>query len=557
MINCFIKNSKITLNDNDFLTEGGEGKIYIKGGTVYKIFFDPKQMIPTKKINELSVLKSEKQILGPKEIIFSSNNIPIGFTMDYVSKTAPLAQLFTTSFRDRYSIQPKDTITLVENIMKIIQFIHNNNILIVDGNEFNYLVDNNQYVEPYFIDVNCWQTPSFPATAIMDSIRDWTTNKFTKESDWFGFAIIACQLFVGMHPFKGKHPNFKKGDLKSRIQKNVSIFNKNVTTPPVVRSFDLIPTEFRNWFIDLFEKGKRTLPPAIVGKIIAKPQITMIIGTNKFDIKEIFKAPENILGCNMLFGNNIIFTDSYIIINKTKYSSPSKTCGIILENNNPLVVDIINDQLSIKELANNNQIITSPITAEKFMIVDNRLYIKNKNKFTEMKITNLGKLIVSPGTSWNVLPNATKILKGILFSNVLGKIHFYIPYKENACAIIPVHELNGYKIFDAKYQNGIVVVIGYKNGIYDRMIFKLDSNFNSYIYEIEKDTTPVGVNFVSLPNGNCVILTGEDTIEITNRKIMQKKVLTNVNINPKTILVNSGNDVYLYNDNILYSFRMR
>ena len=45
----------IDVNQNDFISEGGEGKVFSKGSIVLKIYTDLKKMIPTAKIQELSV----------------------------------------------------------------------------------------------------------------------------------------------------------------------------------------------------------------------------------------------------------------------------------------------------------------------------------------------------------------------------------------------------------------------------------------------------------------------------------------------------------------------
>ena len=68
----------------------------------------------------------------------------------------------------------------------------------------NFLIDRDmQHV--LFIDVDSYQTAGFPATAIMDSIRDRHSSTYSAGTDWFSFAILAFQMFVGVHPYRGKH----------------------------------------------------------------------------------------------------------------------------------------------------------------------------------------------------------------------------------------------------------------------------------------------------------------------------------------------------------------
>lgn len=44
---------QVTLLQSDFVAAGGEGSIYCKGTTAYKIYADPKRMLPLGKMTEL------------------------------------------------------------------------------------------------------------------------------------------------------------------------------------------------------------------------------------------------------------------------------------------------------------------------------------------------------------------------------------------------------------------------------------------------------------------------------------------------------------------------
>ena len=143
---------EIVVNQNDFISEGGEGKIYGVGDQILKIYTDLKKMIPYAKIQELQSL-SRPNILFPKDIILLKNQV-VGFTMDYIKQTVALCKLFTNDFRNKNNIEPHTILKLVENMQETIVFIHDKGCLIVDGNEFNYLVDTKTYTIPYFIDVN-------------------------------------------------------------------------------------------------------------------------------------------------------------------------------------------------------------------------------------------------------------------------------------------------------------------------------------------------------------------------------------------------------------------
>ena len=66
---------KRTLTQNDFKAQGGEGVVYVQGGTAYKIYADPNKMIPTPKIEELARL-THSNIIRPKKSCWTGRVSP-------------------------------------------------------------------------------------------------------------------------------------------------------------------------------------------------------------------------------------------------------------------------------------------------------------------------------------------------------------------------------------------------------------------------------------------------------------------------------------------------
>lgn len=542
----------ISLEDKDYLS-GGEGKVFVRGDIAYKIYHDSKQVIPEAKIQELQPIVGSN-VLGPKNMLYNpSNGNPIGFTMQYVSGTIALAQLFTTSFRDRNGVTPEMSVKLVQKMIEVTQKIHENNILIIDGNEFNYLVDEKTLIDPYFIDVDSYQTKSYPAKVLMPSVKDWHTKGFTPESDWFSFSVIATQIFIGIHPYKGTHPNFARGDMEARMKNNASIFDKNVSLPPAARSFDLIPGDLRSWLVDILQNGKRCLPPMLVVGKINKPQITVIAtGNNQFTINLIESCQEPVFGCDYVNGCLVIYTTNSIKIGKINYSPGSKTAGVIQPINctNPLVVDLVNGSLSIVDSRKGNELCKNKIIAQKKMIFDNRIYVLNDDKLSEINITKLGEMIIpSYGKYWTILPKASKIFRGFIYSDVLGSPHFYIPYDKGSMGIFKIDELKGYRIIDAKYENKVCILLvsTKKTGKYDRFIFKFNFEQQKYVFEHEQDVLMIGVNFTTLDNGVVVLNDGDSIIAFHNSiSNTTRKIIHNSGIDPSAALFKNGNQVYFY-----------
>src|SRR4051812_29166433 len=197
---------KISLSSSDFAAHGGEGSVYVKGAFAYKLYHDPSRAIKPAKISELSVL-SNHNVIRPLAALVDRNGIAVGYSMKSIPNSLALCRLFPKAFRIRNNVTPGTVFDLVSKLQAGIIHIHSKNILIVDLNEMNFVVGEN-LSEIYFIDVDSYQTLSFPATVLMESVRDRHSRSFSRETDWFSFAIVSFQMFTGIHPYKGTYEPF-------------------------------------------------------------------------------------------------------------------------------------------------------------------------------------------------------------------------------------------------------------------------------------------------------------------------------------------------------------
>ena len=235
------KQNAVTLTNKNFLSSGGEASIYVNRDQAFKIYSDPKKAIALDKIKELQQISS-KNIVCPQSMLYDDNGKLIGYTMKFVSDTVPLCKVFTKSYKNRHAITTKEIINLVNAFRNDVEHVHSKDILIVDLNELNFLL-NKDNDTIYFIDVDSYQTKSFPATAIMESIRDRHSKTFSKLTDWFSWGIITFQMYVGIHPYKGRHSSIK--DMNGRMLQNISVFNKDVSIPSICNPISSIPENYR------------------------------------------------------------------------------------------------------------------------------------------------------------------------------------------------------------------------------------------------------------------------------------------------------------------------
>jgi hypothetical protein len=487
---------------------------------------------------ELNTLLDKDNILKPIDPILNSKDIYIGFTMTRVQDTHPLCKLFTNDFRKTNGITEAIIPDLVERMQKDIHYIHSKKCLIVDCNEFNFLVDGKTYKIPYFIDVNSYQTPSFPPTAIMPNIRDYHSSTFNELTDWYSFGIIACQLFVGIHPFKGRHPKFKQNDFIERMKQNISIFNKDVSVPSATRDFGLIPIEYRKWFERVFEKGERVPPPAIAGTMTIAPTVVIVRSSDNltFDLLREFKS--DIVG---FYSHNseyaVITKDKTINIGRKEIQTDDPNAMVMfLEDSSAVIVESKNTlnfrsfEYKFNEFGSVVNQFNNLAISKKF-ISNNRLFITYDNKFLEVQITDVGETKIA-STAYGVvrefLKNSSQVLDGLIYQDTLVVPYLMIPFHNSknipCCMIKAFDELKGYKVINGKHDSGVCMIIGFKDNKYDKFIFKFDDSYDKYDLRIINDVSHLDLNFVTLENGIVAHIQEDGELEIFSKNLAYKKI---------------------------------
>lgn len=555
----FIKNKgEINLTKANFINQGGEGSVYAKGKTAYKIYTDISKMIPLGKIQELSEI-TEPNVIRPVDVILNKNNKPIGYSMRFVKQTYALCQLFTKSFREREGLKHDTIQSLIKKLRAMIEHIHSKNILLVDVNEMNFLVNKN-FNEIYAIDTDSYQTINYPATAIMDSVRDRHSKTFNKNTDWFSFGIIAFQMFIGIHPYKGRHPTIKQ--LNDRMIKNISVLNKDVSVPQVCYPFDIIPETYRNWFCAIFENGKRIPPPTdfqSIAHIITT--IKKITGSNNFDITEENEYDGNILSILFTGGKRAVLTDKKFYLNhKTFNTSNNIKLAITPKSDMVLLVKIENGLLKLFNTETNTEISTQ-LGASDLMTYNGNIYVKNIDRLLEIDLTEIkhNNILVSSKVVANLLENASTLYDGVVVQNLLGAYYISIFPSFREHQQLHIKELDEYRIIDAKFNSNILMIVGIKNGQYDRFVFRFSKDWHTYDIRKVENITHTGLNFIVLDNGVCIHLTEEENIEIfSNRKDSPNiKVIEDPVLGGDMKLFHSGSKVYFGKHNKLCTMKMK
>jgi hypothetical protein len=258
----------VTLTSKDYLATGGEGTVYVKSGLVYKLYLDPVAARARGIEEKVKLLAQVRHpyVVSPLGVLENDKQEVVGFYMEE-APGVPLVKTFTNAWRDPNGFGLKESLALVENMRKALCFVHQAGAVTVDANEMNYLAHG---VEPRLLDVDSWQIGRFKASAVMPSIRDPHAKVFDEGSDWFAWAVVTFQVLTGIHPYKGTHPSFKRGDLAARMAANVSVLDPTVSTNAGVRDFSDIPGHLLDWYRDVFQAGRREAPPSVTAPTARK-----------------------------------------------------------------------------------------------------------------------------------------------------------------------------------------------------------------------------------------------------------------------------------------------
>lgn len=563
----------VTLNNSDFLAEGGEGKVYVKGGTAFKIYTDPKKMIPLGKIKELASI-SNSRVQKPLFPILDQKGNALGFTMNFTRDAYVLCSLFPVSFRKRHSVEPGIVLDLVKQLQEIVSDVHQAKCLIVDLNEMNFLV-NKDFSEIVAIDVDSYQTPSFPATALMETVRDRHMKKglngsyiFNQGTDWFAFAITSYQMFRGIHPYKnGKHPTLKS--LDERMLNNVTVMHPDVRVPKNTLSEDVIPKEYRDWYHAVLVNGIREPPPlstSTLGTIIIG-NMNNIHGSEDLLIDEILSIPENEMIRIHFAGSQLalISDRSFFIASRRVHARTARTVGVGFtpKLGRPILFQVVNKSLYAVDSSTKKETII-PLSVDDFVCFNGTAYVRAHNQIFEVQMHEVGDdnvmYTVQPGPT--VMPFATQLFKGVVYQNMLGESFFILFPNKGESYHIKIPELNGYKITDAKFENGVLVVIGtdVKASLaqYDKFILRFCSNYETFdVRKIENVSLSL-VNFTVLDSGICIMLSELGEIEIFSNRMGSKniKTLSNQDLQDVEFLSYLGGAAFIRNNKV-FSMKMK
>lgn len=559
-VKVYLGGQQIDLTQKDYVGAGGEGTIYARGGTSFKIYHDPSKMPPAGKLRDLAVL-SDSRIIKPDAVVADFAGKPLGYTMRFVKDCWALCQLFPRSFRDRHGLTHEMVLGLVRQLREGVDHVHEAGLLIVDLNEMNFLASAG-FDEIYFIDTDSWQTPRYPATAIMPSVRDWQTplGKFTELSDWFSFGVVSFLMLTGIHPYKGRHP--RVAGLEERMKAGLSVFNPDVRMPAAAYPLGVLPASYRAWYEAIFEKGVRCAPPYEPGSVVVFVQQPrgVAVGTGlAVELLREYDGPVAGMWVSPDEGTLVVATDKSVWVNG-RFAAPVpravKGCGFSPGSGTPVLVAGEGAAPLLVDLTRGCKIPFS-LNAHEVMSCDGRVYVRNGGWVYRVVLHEAGdQIIASVEQAAAVLEHATRLYSGVVLQSLLGAWYASVFPAPGETRQVRLGQLDEYRVVDARYDRGVLMVVGVKRGRYDRLVFRLDRRDDSCDVRVLKDVGPMGLNMVTLDTGVNVCLNEDANLEVSGARkgSVGLKVLADPALGGDMVLGRQGGVIFARGDKV---YRLR
>jgi serine/threonine protein kinase len=524
----------VDLGQKDFRARGGQGAIYVCHGVAYKIFGTfiedpprsgnlafkarPDWALPQGRISELSQISVPEAVKPEKSILDSSGTV-LGHTMQAIEAKYVMTATLPRVFRERESLKPEDSLRFVQTVQKGIKGAHAEGFKLCDIQPNNFLVTED-FKELYIIDVDSWATPHYPALALIESARDWVLcptdpPTITEETDWYSFAVLAFEIFIGIHPFKGRHKAFPRVAIRQRMEARLSVLNSEVhVDPDCIMPLSLIPPSYRDWFEATFEQGKRIPPPeglVNVVRLVTAQQRQIIQGAVKSKLLRTFDGDLIFL----LPGDSLVSTGGvYRGVTRISDHEPRAHYAITPRGQKVIQCALTSAdamtgmrKVSIKDVAAGADI-ASQYEAHDIMSYGGKVLIRVADQLLELSWFEGtdGKVRAAASAVAQVSQNTTRLFPGLALQSLLGATFATLLPVVGGAYEVRLRELEGKTVLDARLEGSVLQVATEDKGRQSLWTFRFAKSFISHDAEQEDITATgfIGLNFAVLDTGVCV-----------------------------------------------------
>ncbi len=487
----------VELDQTHFVAQGGEGAVYCRDGVAYKVFHDAARALPQGKLRLLAALDAPT-VVRPERLLLR-DGAPVGYAMRWIPDARPLAPYFTPAFRRRHGVTPEAVAALVESMRRTVAHAHARGALVVDLNDLNCLVPPS-HDRACFIDVDSWQVPGYPATALLDTVRDRHATAFHEGSDWFSWAVVTFQLWLGVHPYRGKHPTL--ATLEDRMRADASVFDPAVTLPPACPPLDAVPARLRAWYEAVFERRHRDPPPAEGGALVVAALRPLRSGQHLVITPlRTYDGPVRAFGS--AYGVAVAVTDRGVWLDAHRVGpAPAGQPAVGFDRQGRPVVAALHDG---RVTAWQHGEVRGGVAARALVGHAGHLHALVGDRVVELEV-RAGTLLGRPVA--RVLPRAAQLFPGVAIQHLLGAAWITLLPSGRQ---VRVPELDGHRVLDAAHAGGALVVLAARGGAWHRFTVRVGADLD---VQIDADVERPEVNVAVLDRGVLVRLDDDDALTL-------------------------------------------
>jgi hypothetical protein len=512
----------VSLGPAQFVAAGGEGDVYAIGDRGFKLAHDPARACPPAKIAELSRI-ADPRVLAPRGSLHRragarGRRIVIGHELPFVTDAFTACELIPLAFRLRHGLAATVVPALVAALRQRVAAVHAAGCLVVDLNEANVLVSADFRVA-CLIDVDSFQTPSFPATAIVPTVRDPLRpgGGFDERTDWFSFAVVAFSLLVGIHPYRGKHPRVT--GLLERMKAGLSVFDPAVTVPRACLPVDSIPEPWRGWLRAVLQHGERTAPPVPTSGSLslgAGVQPRALAASLRM-IEVARSSSAEVRGVYEVHGRLVIHAGDRVTVDGEERLRCDQALAFgSSPNGRPVAAWVRDGMLHLFDLEASSPI---PCQAAARAVTSARgcLFAACGEQVVRVELLEVGERIMA-GTRRAVMvaPQSSRLWRGCVIQQLLGATTVSLLSETGAAEQRRVPELDGRSIVDAVHERGVLVAVVTRGGVHERLVIRFGGPGGHHVHR-QADLSAHAAQVAVLDTGVCVSLDADDRLELFPR----------------------------------------
>lgn len=248
------------------LGEGGEATIYYySSGSVLKIFKDPSKLqIKEQKVQAMLGKKTRNNLaILPTDIVTIGGKFA-GYQMPIVPSGEPFHSFTKARFVRDHGFTNLDALQIVAQLGHAIDDVHNAGFVIGDVSDNNFMASIDPGHQIYLIDTDSWGINGLAPDAYTETFTPpeaYNGQKamiLTKETDNFGFSVLAFNVLTRIHPFGGNYKKAPNMNTTERITGKLSLLGTHdIVYNNTLFNWSWMSPDLLAALKDTFEGGRR------------------------------------------------------------------------------------------------------------------------------------------------------------------------------------------------------------------------------------------------------------------------------------------------------------